>query len=256
MGTCFTRCHSNLTVLENPPDSELPELQESVTVALCNYPTFEDTELTMHMGEKLTVVSDDGDFMMVRSSTTGRQSYIPTNYTAKVAHRWLFTGIQRYKAEELLLHPNNRMGAFLIRESETSRDCHSLSILWRTDLSDRNPVKHYRITHLRNGWVYISPRLTFRSLHHLVQHYSESGDGLCCRLTGPCFIQGLDNPREARAVPITVRRPTVNWKEISRSVILKRKRTESDNSLVSEGLREAISSYLQMTQGNDHSWDT
>lgn len=42
----------------------------------------------------------------------------------------------------------------------------------------------------------------------------------------------------------------------SRSVIFKRKRTESDNSLVSEGLREAITSYLQMTEGNDHSWDT
>lgn len=41
-----------------------------------------------------------------------------------------------------------------------------------------------------------------------------------------------------------------------RSVIFKRKRTESGNSLVSEGLREAITSYLQMTEGNDHSWDT
>lgn len=41
----------------------------------------------------------------------------------------------------------------------------------------------------------------------------------------------------------------------SRSVIFKRKRTESDNSLVSEGLREAISSYLQMTEGNSNSWE-
>ncbi len=39
-------------------------------------------------------------------------------------------------------------------------------------------------------------------------------------------------------------------------MIFKRKRTESDNSLVSEGLREAITSYLQMTEGHDHSWDT
>ncbi|MEQ2203150.1 hypothetical protein XENOCAPTIV_025565, partial [Xenoophorus captivus] len=40
-----------------------------------------------------------------------------------------------------------------------------------------------------------------------------SPDGLCCRLTVPCFIQGLDDPRP---VPIPVRRPTINWKEISR----------------------------------------
>lgn len=35
--------------------------------------------------------------------------------------RWLFTGISRYKAEELLKHSNNQSGAFLIRESETNR---------------------------------------------------------------------------------------------------------------------------------------
>ncbi|XP_041834405.1 src-like-adapter 2 [Melanotaenia boesemani] len=254
MGTCFSRCNSNMAVLENPP--ELPAHQEIVFVSLHNYPSFERTELTMYVGERLTILSDDGDFMMVRSSTTGRDSYIPTNYTAKVTHRWLFTGINRYKAEELLMHPNNQSGAFLIRKSETNRDCHSLTVLRRTNSLDLNPVKHYRISHLQNGWVYISPGLTFPSLHHLVDHYSESADGLCCQLTEPCFIQGLDNAREARSVPITVRRPTVNWKDVSRSVILRRKRTESGNSLVSEGLREAISSYLQMTEGSEHSWET
>lgn len=145
--------------------------------------------------------------MLVRSATTGRESYIPVNYTARVTHRWatwwrwrrwgfpgrwediqmfgtrlelslvtraasasssftpppladvvpvdfpnmksnvwtlvlngayhyshanlilflfflfrwLFTGISRYKAEELLKHSNNQSGAFLIRESETHR---------------------------------------------------------------------------------------------------------------------------------------
>ncbi|XP_051272462.1 src-like-adapter 2 [Dicentrarchus labrax] len=254
MGTCPIRCQSNMTILENPPVT--PALPDSMIISLCNYPSFGHTELTMCIGELLTIISDDGDFMMVRSTTTGRESYIPTNYTAKVTHRWLFTGISRYKAEELLLQPNNQSGAFLIRESETNRDCYSLSILRRTNSSYQHCVKHYRISPLQNGWVYISPGLTFPSLHHLVEHYSESADGLCCRLTGPCLIEGYDNAREARPVPTTVRRPTINWKDISRSVIFRRKRTESDNSLVSEGLREAISSYLQMTEGNDHSWDT
>uniref|UniRef100_A0A3P9QFP4 Src like adaptor 2a n=1 Tax=Poecilia reticulata TaxID=8081 RepID=A0A3P9QFP4_POERE len=224
-----------------------PEMSESVIVSLYDYPSFECTELTMHMGERLTVVSDDGDFVMVRSTTTGRESYVPTNYTAKVTDKWLYTGISRCKAEELLRHPSNQTGAFLIRESETNRDSYSLSILRRTGSSDLNPVKHYRISQLENSWVYISPGLTFPSLHYLVQHYSELPDGLCCRLTVPCFIQGLDEPRP---VPTTVRRPTINWREISR------KRTESDNSLVSDGLREAISSYLQLTECKDHSWDT
>ncbi|XP_038150779.1 src-like-adapter 2 [Cyprinodon tularosa] len=253
MGTCFTRCHSHQTVLENQPESVIPGEQESVIVSLYDYPSLEHTELTMRMGERLTIVSDDGDFMMVRSTTSGRKSYIPTNYTAKVIDRWLYTGISRYKAEELLKNSSNQSGAFLIRESETNRDSYSLSILRRTGSSDINPVKHYRISQLENSWVYISPGLTFPSLHYLVEHYSEVADGLCCRLTVPCFIQGLDDPRP---VPITVRRPTINWREISRSVILRRKRTESDNSLVSDGLREAISSYLQLTECKDHSWDT
>ncbi|XP_076604129.1 src-like-adapter 2 [Chaetodon auriga] len=256
MGTCPIRCQSNRTILENPPETVTPAHQDSMIVSLCNYPSFGRTELTMCIGEQLTILSDDGDFMIVRSTTTGCESYVPTNYTAKVTHRWLFTGISRYKAMELLMQPNNPNGAFLIRESETNRDCYSLSVLRRNNLSYLDCVKHYRISHLENGWVYISPGLTFPSLHHLVEHYSESADGLCCRLTEPCFIQGFDGAREARPIPTTVRRPTINWKDISRSVILKRKRTELDNSLVSEGLREAISSYLQMTDSDNHSWDT
>ncbi|XP_040888827.1 src-like-adapter 2 [Toxotes jaculatrix] len=254
MGICPIKCQSNLTILENPPEPESPVPQESMIVSLYNYPSFDHTGLTLCMGERLTIISDDGDFMMVRSSTTGRECYIPTNYTAKVTHRWLFTGISRYKAVELLLHPNNQTGAFLIRESETNRDCYSLSVLRRTNSSYQDSVKHYRICQLQNGWVYISSGLTFPSLHRLVEHYSEFTDGLFCRLTLPCFIQG--DSREARPIPTTIRRPTINWKDISRSVIYRRKRTDSDHSLVSEGLREAISSYLQMTGGNDHSWDT
>ncbi|XP_029005931.1 src-like-adapter 2 [Betta splendens] len=256
MGTCPIRCRSNLTILENPPEREIESNQESIIVSLYDYPSFGPNDLTMCMGERLTVMSDDGDFMMVRSSTTGRDSYVPTNYTAKVTSRWLFTGISRLKAVELLMHSNNQTGAFLIRDSETNRDCYSLSILKRANSSYLDCVKHYRITILQNGWVYISPGLTFACLHDLVGHYSEVADGLICRLTAPCFIHGLDNAREARPVPTAIRRPTLNWKDISRSVIFRRKRTESDNSLVSEGLRDAITSYLQMTEGNDHSWDT
>ncbi|XP_023254772.1 src-like-adapter 2 [Seriola lalandi dorsalis] len=256
MGTCPIRCQSNLAILENPPEPASTTTMESIIVSLYNYPSFGHREVTMHIGERLTIVSDDGDFLMVRSTTTGHESYIPTSYTAKVTHRWLFTGISRYKAVELLMQPNNQSGSFLIRESETNRDCYSLSVLRKNNSLYQDCVKHYRISHLQNGWVYISPGITFPSLHHLVEHYSELSDGLSGRLTTPCFIDGLDNAREARPVPTAIRRPTINWKDISRSVIFRRKRTESDNSLVSEGLREAISSYLQMTEGNDHSWDT
>ncbi|CAJ1051341.1 src-like-adapter 2 [Xyrichtys novacula] len=256
MGICPIRCHSNMTILENLSEPSSQDLHETMIVSLCNYPSFGNTDMTMCFGEQLTVTSDDGDFMMVRSSTTGCESYIPTHYTAKVTNRWLFTGISRNKAVELLMQPQNLSGAYLIRESETNAGGYSLSVLKRTNSTYMDCIKHYRIFKLPNGWFYISPRLTFPSLQHLVDHYSECIDGLCCRLTGPCFIKGLNDPREARPVPTAMRRPTFNWKDISRSMIMRRKRTESDNSLVSEGLREAITSYLQLTEGSDSSWDT
>ncbi|TWW61577.1 Src-like-adapter 2 [Takifugu flavidus] len=277
MGICPIRCRSNMSILENTSESSAPAQEDAIVVSLCNYPAFGQIDPTMCIGERLTVMSEwvtprsvfhnhhddlhelmtaffplnsDGDFLIVRSATTGLESYIPTSYTAKVTHMWLFTGISRYKAIELLMLPNNHNGAFLIRESQTNADGYSLSILRRSGSSYHDSVKHYRISCLPNGWFYISPRLTFPSLHHLVEHYSECADGLCCRLTAPCFIKSSEGETKL------VRRPTFNWKDISRSMVFKKKLTESDNPLVSEGLREAISSYLQMTEGSSDSWET
>ncbi|XP_075904084.1 src-like-adapter 2 [Nelusetta ayraudi] len=256
MGTCPIRCRSNRTVLENQAEFVTPASQDTVIVSLHDYPAFGETELTMCIGEKLTVSQKDGEFLSVISATTGRESYIHTTYTATVTHKWLFSGISRHKASELLMLPDNHSGSFLIRESETQRDCYSLSVLRRATHSSMDCVKHYRISCLQNSSVYISPGNTFPSLHHLVEHYSDATDGLCCRLTRPCFIKGLDGGSEPWPVPIARRRPSINWKDISRSVIFRRKRSEADDSLVSEGLREAISSYIQMTDGNDFGWDT
>lgn len=90
--------------------------QDFVTVSLYDYPSFGHTELTMCIGEHLTIVSEyekssnvwspppmfssrpikwqllilsnsDGDFVVVRSTTTDCESYIPTTYTAKVTHK-------------------------------------------------------------------------------------------------------------------------------------------------------------------------
>lgn len=49
--------------------------------------------------------------------------------------------------------------------------CYSLSVR-RGERAAWASVTHYRIHRLDNGWLYISPRLTFPSLHNLVDHYS------------------------------------------------------------------------------------
>ncbi|XP_056130092.1 src-like-adapter 2 [Lampris incognitus] len=265
MGSCPIKCKPDRATSENTSEPGKTGSQRNMLVSLCDYSSFNFEQLTMHVAERLTIVSDDGDFVMVKSTTTGRQSYIPTSYIAKVTNKWLFTGISRCKAEELLMLPNNQTGAFMIRESESNRDSYSLSVLWRGNSSSRNSVKHYRICRLENGWFYISPCVTFPSLHQLVEHHSESADGLCCLLTAPCFIQGSDSPAELarpmpRPMPRAIRRPTLNWKDVSRSMLFTGNRAESEHSLVSEGLREAISSYLYMTestgQDSDLNWDT
>ncbi|XP_018612046.1 src-like-adapter 2 [Scleropages formosus] len=230
---------------EEPPEPIILDNNRYVVVALYNYPAGEDCSI--RVGERLNVLSDEGEWWRVSSSATGRESYIPSNYVAKVFHRWQFEGISREKAEELLLLPHNQAGSFLIRQSQTHHGTYCLSVR-RSTTSSWGAVKHYRIKQLQNGWYYISPSLTFSSLAQLVEHYCEMPDGLCCLLKEPCFIQGSNNvPVVTGPLPITVRKPTLNWKEVDSSMIFSKDTANKEESLVSEGLRDAITSYLFMT---------
>ncbi|EAW76116.1 Src like adaptor 2 [Homo sapiens] len=148
------------------------ERSKATAVALGSFPAGGPAELSLRLGEPLTIVSEDGDWWTVLSEVSGREYNIPSVHVAKVSHGWLYEGLSREKAEELLLLPGNPGGAFLIRESQTRRGSYSLSVrLSRPASWDR--IRHYRIHCLDNGWLYISPRLTFPSLQALVDHYSE-----------------------------------------------------------------------------------
>lgn len=68
-------------------------------------------------------------------------------------------------------------------QSLSSSGCYSLSVrLSRPASWDR--VRHYRIQRLDNGWLYISPRLTFPSLLALVDHYSGTAAPHLMRVDG------------------------------------------------------------------------
>ncbi|XP_036390030.1 src-like-adapter 2 [Megalops cyprinoides] len=238
---------SSLLNQAEDPEPTILDNNRYVVISLYNYPSGGPSDCTIRVGERLNVLSDDGDWWRVSSSATGKECYIPCSYTAKVFHGWQFEGISRDKAEELLLLPHNQAGSFLIRESQTCSGAHCLSIR-RSTTSARGSVKHYRIHQLQNGWFYISPRLTFASLSNLVDHYSEVADGLCCLLREPCFIQGSNNvPVSSGPLPMAVRKPTLNWKDVNRSMIFSSDKMDTEEPLVSEGLREAINSYLFMT---------
>eukprot|EP00075_Anas_platyrhynchos_P039269 XP_027328522.1 src-like-adapter 2 isoform X3 [Anas platyrhynchos] len=142
-----------------------------LALALCDFPSGSDAPTVLRMGEQLNVLSEDGEWWLVASKVSGKECLIPSSCVAKVWHRWLYEGISREKAEELLLRPGNHSGSFLIRQSQTRKGCYSLSVR-RTELTSWDSVTHYRIHRLENGWLYISPRLTFSNLHDLVDHYT------------------------------------------------------------------------------------
>uniref|UniRef100_A0A8C6QZS1 Src-like-adapter 2 n=2 Tax=Nannospalax galili TaxID=1026970 RepID=A0A8C6QZS1_NANGA len=216
-------------------------------VALGSFPAGEQAEPSLRLGEPLTIISEDGDWWAVLSEVSGREYHIPSVHVAKVSHGWLYEGLSREKAEELLLLPGNPGGAFLIRESQTRRGCYSLSVrLSRPASWDR--IRHYKIQRLDNGWLYISPRLTFPSLQALVDYYSELADDICCVLREPCVPERLGPlPSEDIPPPVTVQRSSLNWQELDSSLFLEAPAT-GEASLLSEGLRESLSSYISLTE--------
>lgn len=210
---------------------------------LYDYPPSDVSEPIFYFGEKLRVISDEGGWWRVISLKTGRENYIPSKCVAKVYHGWLFDGVGREKSEQLLQLPEMKTGSFMIRQSETKKGSYSLSVKHRQ-------VKHYRILRLPNNWYYISPRLTFQCLEHLVNHYSENADGLCCVLTTPCLTQqSINVPDVRQEVPVMRRKKPFNWKSMKRVSLTAEEpenTMESDDSFLSYGLRQSIASYLSL----------
>ncbi|KAE8599702.1 hypothetical protein XENTR_v10017292 [Xenopus tropicalis] len=233
-----------------PPDNIVPcqTVSDSEFLAvLCDYPSPDVSEPIFNFGEKLRVISDEGGWWRVVSLRTGRENYIPAKCVAKVYHGWLFEGVGREKSEELLQLPDTKNGSFMIRQSETEKGSYSLSVKHRH-------VKHYRIFRLPNSWFYISPRLTFQCLEHLVNHYSEYADGLCCVLTSPCLTQQSINYTDAlnhQVPPVVRRRRPFDWRSTKRvPLTMEEPENSLDDTFLSYGLRQSIASYISMA-GDD-----
>uniref|UniRef100_A0A8C0ZXX6 Tyrosine-protein kinase n=1 Tax=Castor canadensis TaxID=51338 RepID=A0A8C0ZXX6_CASCN len=159
-------------------------------IALYDYEARTEDDLTFTKGEKLHILNNsEGDWWEARSLSSGHTGYIPSNYVAPVdsiqAEEWYFGKIGRKDAERQLLSSGNPQGAFLIRESETTKGAYSLSIRDR-DQTRGDHVKHYKIRKLDTGGYYITTRAQFETVQELVRHYMEVNDGLCYLLTAPC----------------------------------------------------------------------
>ncbi|XP_023075271.1 tyrosine-protein kinase Fgr isoform X3 [Piliocolobus tephrosceles] len=150
-------------------------------IALYDYEARTEDDLTFTKGEKFHILNNtEGDWWEARSLSSGQTGYIPSNYVAPVdsiqAEEWYFGKIGRKDAERQLLSPGNPQGAFLIRESETTKGAYSLSIRdWDQTRGDH--VKHYKIRKLDTGGYYITTRVQFNSVQELVQHYMGTWNG-------------------------------------------------------------------------------
>ncbi|XP_063312078.1 tyrosine-protein kinase Lck [Pelobates fuscus] len=183
-----------LYVGQNPPRSPLHDNQ---VMALYNYEPVHDGDLGFEAGETLHILESFGEWWKAKSLRTGQVGLIPYNFVAGVngleKESWFFKDLGRKDAERQLLAPGNQQGSFLVRESETNKGSYSLSVR-DLDQNQGEVVKHYKIRNLDNGGFYISPRITFNSLHDLVQHYSNKMDGLCTLLKQPCQTQRPQKP--------------------------------------------------------------
>ncbi|KAJ8288174.1 hypothetical protein COCON_G00008330 [Conger conger] len=234
-----------LTKSTQPSMKEVPD--GDTLVVIHDYPAPHISQPIFRTGEKLRVISQVQCWWRVHSITTGKENYIPQNHIAKVYHGWLFEGVTRQKAEELLHLPGNKAGSFMIRESTKEKGVYSLSVRNRT-------IKHYRIFRLPNNWYYISPRLTFQCLEDLVNHYSDIADGLSCILSAPCLALTAGNLNLTNQEPPMVMRCNFDWQNVQRSELLKestQRHPENVDSLISFGVRNSIASYLSLVESQD-----
>ncbi|XP_026718167.1 tyrosine-protein kinase HCK [Athene cunicularia] len=138
---------------------------DSVVLALYDYEAMHSGDLSFQKGERLKVLEEAGEWWRAQSLATGHEGFIPSNYVARAdsleTEDWFFKGISRKDAERQLLGPGNVIGSFMIRDSETTQGCYSLSVRDGEDLRS-GTVKHYKIRTLDTGGFYISPRSTFR----------------------------------------------------------------------------------------------
>jgi phosphatidylinositol-3,4,5-trisphosphate 5-phosphatase 2 len=103
---------------------------------------------------------------------------------------WLHEGIGRLQAEQLIAS-SGRDGAFLLRNSESEKGTHVLSLCYQGDVS------HYRVKQSEKGYylqTWQQHEITyFRSLEDMIHFYKDPDTGLQCPLTNPIIAQEDDD---------------------------------------------------------------
>ncbi|XP_021406222.2 GRB2-related adapter protein isoform X2 [Lonchura striata] len=133
------------------------------SVALYTFQATEKDELPFQKGDTLKILNMEDDQNWYKAELFGREGFVPKNYIKVKPHPWYAGRISRQLAEERLLQ-RNRLGAFLIRDSESAPGEFSLSVSYGKD------VQHFKVLRERNGKYFLWEE-KFNSLNELVDFY-------------------------------------------------------------------------------------
>uniref|UniRef100_K7G4Q7 Tyrosine-protein kinase n=1 Tax=Pelodiscus sinensis TaxID=13735 RepID=K7G4Q7_PELSI len=182
------------------PTPPCSPMQDKLVVALYDYEPTHDGDLGLQKGETLRLLEESGEWWRAQSLTTGQEGYIPYNFVARVnslePEPWPHPALSYRGGQSAHWRPRSlNTASELRRKGATSFPGGSFSLSVRDfDQTHGEMVKHYKIRNMDQGGFYISPRITFSSLHELVEHYTHSTDGLCTRLGKPCQTQKPQKP--------------------------------------------------------------
>ncbi|XP_051852621.1 GRB2-related adapter protein [Antechinus flavipes] len=133
------------------------------SVALYSFQATENDELAFNKGDTLKILNMEDDQNWYKAELHGAEGFIPKNYIQVKPHPWFAGRISRQFAEEILLR-RNHLGAFLIRESESSPGEFSVSVNYG------NQVQHFKVLRENMGKYFLWEE-KFNSLNELVDFY-------------------------------------------------------------------------------------
>ncbi|XP_069762990.1 GRB2-related adapter protein-like [Narcine bancroftii] len=132
-------------------------------VALYNFVASAKDELSFNKADILKVLNMEDDPNWYKAELNGAEGFIPKNYIKLKPHEWYVGRISRMTAEELLLK-QEFVGAFLLRESESSPGEFSISVNYGKH------VQHFKVLRDKEGKYYLWVE-KFLSLNELVDFY-------------------------------------------------------------------------------------
>ncbi|KAM8962279.1 GRB2-related adapter protein isoform 2-T2 [Pelodytes ibericus] len=135
-------------------------------LAKYNFKTTERDELPFSKGDTLKILNMEDDQNWFKAEHYGMEGFVPKNYIKVKPHPWYAGRISRQVAEEILLK-RKFLGAFLIRESESSPGEFSISVNYG------HHVQHFKVLRESSGSYYLW-ETKFYSLNELVDYYRTS----------------------------------------------------------------------------------